>query len=85
MQNSSRERYTLTMDNKSAPLVRGTFTHPSLPKMGRMTGHVEFDPFCGETLFIPDAEYNEKLQDLYNIEAEAGLFLEEGNFSPSPN
>lgn len=61
--------------------TRGVFTHPHLRKMGTMTGHVEFDPFCGETLFMPDEKYHTRLDNLYGIEGEAGLFFEEGTFA----
>jgi hypothetical protein len=57
--------------------TKGTFTHPSLPSMGAMTGTIE------EGLFIPDEGHHDELFRLYGVEGESGLFLEQGTFTPA--
>ena len=61
--------------------TKGTFTHPALPKMGAMTGEVEHG--SDGSLFLPDEEYHDRLYRLYDVEGEAGLYLEEGTFTPA--
>jgi hypothetical protein len=62
--------------------TKGTFVNPSMPRMGKMHGHVEVDG-DSSVLFIPDRKYNTKLFDLYDVEGEAGLFIEQGTFTPA--
>ncbi len=59
----------------SAP--RGTFVHPSLTKVGPMTGYVRKD------VFIPDAQYHTPLYKYYGVEALEGLYLDQGTFTPA--
>jgi hypothetical protein len=60
-----------------ATTLKGTFVHPSLAKVGPMTGHIEGD------VFIPDEKFHTPLYKFYGVEAEEGLFLDQGTFTPA--
>lgn len=74
-----KKGYIGTMDNTTTPIkgTRGTFTHPDLPRMGKMTGTIGEDK-----VFLPDEKYHHKLFDLYGVEALEGLLLDGGGFVP---
>lgn len=60
----------------NAPAARrATYTHPSLPACGTMTGVVRVDEWEGQTLFFPDAVHLPTVE-AYGYEGEGGLYLE---------
>jgi hypothetical protein len=61
--------------------THGTFVHPSLPRVGTMTGRVKEGP--SGPVFLPDEAFHDRLFDLYGLEPEEGLFLEQGTFTPA--
>jgi hypothetical protein len=61
----------------NATTTKGTFVHPSLPKMGTMTGYARKD------VFIPDVKFHTPLYKFYGVEALEGLYLDQGTFTPA--
>ena len=79
MQRLAAVWYIGTMEHPTG--TKGTFIHPSLPRMGSMTGRIDHGPHG--SVFLPDGKYHTKLFDLYDVEGEEGLFLEQGTFTPA--
>lgn len=63
---------------------RVTYSHPSLPLCGVMSGEERWDEWDLELLFFPDEVHHATLLGKYGYEPEAGLFLEGATVSPSP-